>query len=103
MPDHTIFHTRLGLDLADALARHWPTSSSLRSLLIEQRARLLPDDGQYRAKAAEFGALLTITPRSPSETSELRNLEQTYRMLAENEEWVSLILVTNNSRGQKLH
>jgi hypothetical protein len=43
---------------------------------------------QYRAKAAEFGALLTNTPRSPNETSELRNLEQTYTTLAENEEWM---------------
>ena len=44
---------------------------------------------QYRAKAAEFKALLTITPRSPSETSELRNLEQTYTTLAENEDWMA--------------
>ena len=44
---------------------------------------------QYRAKAAEFRALLTITPRSPSETSELRNLEQTYTTLAENQEWMA--------------
>lgn len=44
---------------------------------------------QYRAKAAEFGALLTSMPRSPNETTELRNLEQTYTTLAENEEWMA--------------
>jgi hypothetical protein len=44
---------------------------------------------QYRAKAAEFRALLTNTPRSPNETSELRDLEQVYTMLAENEEWMA--------------
>jgi hypothetical protein len=47
---------------------------------------------QYRAKAAEFRALLLNTPRSPNETSELRNLEQTYIMLAENEEWMAINL-----------
>jgi hypothetical protein len=45
---------------------------------------------QYRAKAAEFRALLTSIPRSHSEMRELRNLEQTYTTLAENEEWMSL-------------
>src|SRR5208282_4327969 len=45
---------------------------------------------QYRAKAAEFRALLANIPRSPRETSELRNLEQTYTMLAENEEWMAI-------------
>jgi hypothetical protein len=44
---------------------------------------------QYRAKAAEFRALLTSMPRSPNETSELRNLEQSYTTLAENEEWMA--------------
>jgi hypothetical protein len=44
---------------------------------------------QYRAKAAEFRALLTDMPRSPNETSELHNLEQTYTTLAENEEWMA--------------
>jgi hypothetical protein len=41
---------------------------------------------QYRAKAAEFGALLTNTPRSPNETKEFRDLEHTYAALAEEEE-----------------
>jgi hypothetical protein len=45
---------------------------------------------QYRAKAAEFRALLTDMPRSPNETSELHNLEQTYTTLAENEEWMAI-------------
>ena len=44
---------------------------------------------QYRAKAAEFRALLTNTPRSPNETRELRDLAQTYTTLAENEEWLA--------------
>jgi hypothetical protein len=38
---------------------------------------------QYRAKAAEFRALLMNIPRSSNETSELLNLEQTYTTLAE--------------------
>jgi hypothetical protein len=46
--------------------------------------------GQYRAKAAELTALLADTPRSPNETSELRNLEQTYTTLADNEEWMAI-------------
>jgi hypothetical protein len=45
---------------------------------------------QYRAKAAEFRALLTNIRRSPNETSEFRNLEQTYTTLAENEEWMAI-------------
>jgi hypothetical protein len=45
---------------------------------------------QYRAKAAEFSALLTNTPRSPNETREFRDLEQTYTRLAENEEWTAV-------------
>jgi len=44
---------------------------------------------QYRAKAAEFRALLTGTPRSWNETKELQNLQQTYTTLAENEEWIT--------------
>lgn len=42
---------------------------------------------QYRAKAAEYEELLA-DPRSPGETKELRNLEQTYSTLADNEEWM---------------
>ena len=45
---------------------------------------------QYRAKAAEFRAFLTNTPRSPKETREFRDLEQTYTTLAENEEWMAV-------------
>jgi hypothetical protein len=44
---------------------------------------------QYRAKAAEFRGLLADT-RSPVEASEFRNLEQTYTILADNEEWLAL-------------
>ena len=45
---------------------------------------------QYRAKAAEFMALLTNVPLSPNEMSEFRRLEQTYTTLAENEEWMAV-------------
>src|ERR1044072_7163051 len=45
---------------------------------------------QYRAKAAEFKALLANTPRSPNEVREFRDLEQTYTRLAENEEWAAV-------------
>jgi hypothetical protein len=42
---------------------------------------------QYRAKAAEYtGALDNL--RSPSEAREYRRLEQTYIVLADNEEWL---------------
>src|SRR5437870_2450316 len=44
---------------------------------------------QYRAKAAEFRALLTNAPRSKNETREFRELEQSYMTLAENEEWMA--------------
>jgi hypothetical protein len=43
---------------------------------------------QYRAKAAEFKALLTSARLSPNAESEFRNLEQSYTMLADNEEWL---------------
>ena len=45
---------------------------------------------QYRAKAAEFRTLLNDTSCSPNETSEFRDLEQTYTTLAENEEWMAV-------------
>ena len=49
---------------------------------------------QYRAKAAEFRALLTDRLRSPNETKELRDLEQSYTTLAENEEWMAVNSIT---------
>jgi hypothetical protein len=55
---------------------------------------------QYRAKAAEFRALLTNMPRSPDETRELRNLEQTYTTLAENEEWMAINIGKTVQRGE---
>jgi hypothetical protein len=45
---------------------------------------------QFRAKAAEFRTLLTQSSCSPNETREFRDLEQTYTVLAENEEWMAL-------------
>jgi hypothetical protein len=45
---------------------------------------------QFRAKAAEFRTLLTQAPCSPNETREFRDLEQTYTVLAENEEWMAV-------------
>jgi hypothetical protein len=57
-----------------------------------ERAYQMFSAEQYQAKAAEFRALLMNTPRSLNETSELRNLEQTYTTLAENEEWMAINL-----------
>jgi hypothetical protein len=45
---------------------------------------------QLRARAAEFRTLLTQSPCSPNETREFRDLEQTYTVLAENEEWMAV-------------
>ena len=42
---------------------------------------------QYRAKAAEYKKLLDDS-RSPAETREFLNLEQTFTLLADNEEWL---------------
>jgi hypothetical protein len=42
---------------------------------------------QYRAKAAKYREHLNAS-RSPAETSEFRNLEQTYTILADNEDWL---------------
>jgi hypothetical protein len=44
--------------------------------------------GYCRSKAAEYTKLLN-DPHSPAEVIELRNLEQTYRTLADNEEWLA--------------
>jgi hypothetical protein len=57
-----------------------------------ERASQMFTAEQYRAKAAEFRALLTNRPRSPNETKEFRDLEQTYTRLAENEEWMAVNL-----------
>ena len=43
---------------------------------------------QYRAKAAEYAALLKAA-RLPAETREFRKREQSYLALAENEEWMA--------------
>ena len=55
---------------------------------------------QYRAKAAEFRTLLTSMPLSPNETSEFRNLEQTYTTLADNEEWMAVNSGKTIQRGE---
>jgi len=57
--------------------------------------------GQYRAKAAEFTALLPDTPRSPNETREFRDLEMTYTTLAENEEWMAVHLLPSLRKKSK--
>jgi hypothetical protein len=44
---------------------------------------------QYRAKAAEYTELLKAASL-PAEIREFRKLEQSYLMLAENEEWIQL-------------
>ena len=56
---------------------------------------------QYRAKAAEYRAILAATQHSPKETSELRNLEQSYTLLAENAEWMTVNLDKMNQRRKK--
>ena len=56
---------------------------------------------QYRAKAAEFRAFLTNVPRSPNETIEFRDLEQTYTTMAENEEWMALHIDKTIQRRKK--
>ena len=43
-----------------------------------------------RGAMSGFRALLTNTPRSPNETREFRDLEQSYTRLAENEEWMAV-------------
>jgi hypothetical protein len=43
---------------------------------------------QYRAKAAQFGALLK-TAGSPAEEAEYRDLKQSYESLAENLDWLA--------------
>ena len=55
---------------------------------------------QFRAKAAEFRALLTNITRSPNETREFRDLEQTYTTLAENEEWMAVHIDKTIQRGE---
>jgi hypothetical protein len=60
-----------------------------RALPKIRRCEMPTTAEQYRAKAAEFRALLTKTPHSPDETRELRDLAQTYTTLAENEEWMA--------------
>jgi hypothetical protein len=57
-----------------------------------ERAHQMFTAEQFRAKAAEFRALLTNIARSPNETREFRDLEQTYTTLAENEEWMAVHL-----------
>jgi hypothetical protein len=44
---------------------------------------------QYRAKADEYRGYLNAS-RSPAEAREFRNLQQTYAVLADNEEWLAL-------------
>jgi len=53
-----------------------------------ERARLMFTAKQYRAKAAEYTELLKAASL-PAETREFRKLEQSYLMLAENEEWMA--------------
>ena len=43
---------------------------------------------EYRTKADEYGRLLA-TARSPSETSEYRDLHQSYSLLADNLDWLT--------------
>jgi hypothetical protein len=69
--------------------------------LATERACQMFTAQQYRAKAAEFRSFLANTPRSPNETSEFRDLEQTYTTLAENEEWMAIHLDKTIQRRKK--
>jgi hypothetical protein len=62
-----------------------------------ERAHQMFTAEQFRAKAAEFRALLTNIARSPNETREFRDLEQNYTTLAENEEWMAVHLDKDGS------
>ena len=53
---------------------------------------------QYRTKAAEYSELLKAATL-PAETREFRRLEQSYRTLAENEEWMADNFTKTNSPG----
>jgi hypothetical protein len=53
---------------------------------------------QYRTKAAEYTELLKAASL-PAETREFRRLEQSYRTLAENEDWMADNLAKTNSPG----
>ena len=66
--------------------------------LATERACQMFTAQQYRAKAAEFRALLTNAPRSKNETREFRELEQSYITLAENEEWMAVHLDKTTQR-----
>src|SRR6266403_6421879 len=66
--------------------------------LATERACQMFTAQQYRAKAAEFRAFLTHTPRSQKETREFLDLEQTYTTLAENEEWMAVHLDRTTQR-----
>src|SRR6266540_549912 len=69
--------------------------------LATERACHMFTAEQYRAKAAEFRALLTNTSRSPNETREFRNLEKTYTTLAENEEWMAVHIDIKQFNGER--
>jgi hypothetical protein len=43
---------------------------------------------RYRAEGVKYRKMLDA-PHSPTETIEFRNLEQTFRTLADNEEWLA--------------
>jgi hypothetical protein len=53
---------------------------------------------QFRTKAAEYSELLKAATL-PAETREFRRLEQSYRTLAENEEWMADNFTKTNSPG----
>ena len=53
---------------------------------------------QYRTKADEYSELLKATTL-PAETREFRRLEQSFRTLAENEEWMADNFTKTNSPG----
>ena len=70
------------------------------ALACPERACQMFTAEQYRAKAAEFRAFLSIVPRSPNEMNEFRDLELIYTTLAENEEWMAGHIDKTIERGK---
>jgi hypothetical protein len=93
-----------GKDIAAAGLASWPGHPHMLFTADKRMLQKGPikmfSAKQYRAKAAEFRALLTNMPLSPNEMSEFRNLEQTYTTLAENDEWMTTNIDKRIHRGE---
>jgi hypothetical protein len=82
--------------LRDRLSGLLPPPERLRPLAIERgssgqgKGVSNVQCGAIPSQSSRIQASLTNTPRSPNETREFRDLEQTYTTLAENEEWMAV-------------